>query len=261
MTVLPFFDVNCVVGRVNRPLPTTRHDPDDILGELRRHGVDEVLVAHAHAVERTMEANTTTLNITRDRPGTRPVWVIPQHTTLDIPEPDQFVDDLLASGVAAVRTAPSPYHGHLVAPWALGPVWHRLEEARVPMLLAQSDLGRYPDAPSLGFSAANIYEICHNYPNLPIVLLRTNFSALRVLVPLLRECPNLYAEISFFTVHRGLEVLAHEVGPQRLIFGSGMPWGPPGPAVVATTFAQLPREQRALIAGDNLRRLLDEVKL
>lgn len=260
MTTLPFFDANVLVGRVSRPLPTMVHETDDILAELARHGVHEALIGHTHAVERGGDGNALAVAAAAGRPGVRPVWVIPQHSAVDIPDPDGFVADLFAADVAAVRSAPAPYHGHLVAEWALGPVWRRLEEARVPMLLAGSDLGRYPDAPSLGYSAANVYDICRTYPNLPVVVLRTNFSAFRVLVPLLRECPNLHAEISFFTVHRGIEVLSGLVGADRLIFGSGMPYGPPGPAVVATTYAHLPDADKALVAGDNLRRLLAEVK-
>ncbi len=260
MPTLPFFDANVLVGRVSRPLPTMVHEPDDILAELARHGVHEALIGHSHAVERGGDGNADAVVVAKGRPGVRPVWVIPQHSAVDIPDPDAFVGDLLSADVAAVRTAPAPYHGHLVAEWALGPVWRRLEEARVPMLLAGSDLGRYPDAPSLGYSAANVHDICRTYPNLPVVVLRTNFSAFRVLVPLMRECPNLHAEISFFTVHRGIEVLAGLVGADRLIFGSGMPYGPPGPAVVATTYAKIPDADKALVAGDNLRRLMDGAK-
>ena len=50
-----------------------------------------------------------------------------------------------------------------------------------------------------------------------------------------------------------------EVGADRLLFGSGLPWGPPGPSVVATTYANISGSDKQLIAGDNLRRLIGDI--
>lgn len=261
MTTQLFFDANCTVGRVSRPMPGQLSDAGDILAELERHGVTEALVSHVHAVERSVPAgNDKAVEIAAQHRGAHPVWVLPQHSALDVPEPEAYVRRMLDSGVRAVRVPAADYHGYLVAEWALGPVWRELERHQVPVLLSGSELGKYPDGPKLGFSAANVYELCRTFPRLPIVILRLNFSALRVVVPLMRECPNLYVENSFFTVHRGIETLAGQVGAHRILFGSGMPWGPPGPAVVATMYADVGEGDRRLVAGDNLRRLLAEVE-
>ena len=80
-----------------------------------------------------------------------------------------------------------------------------------------------------------------------------------LLLPLLKECPNLHVEVSYFTAHRGVEYLTQNIGAERIIFGSGLPWGPPGPGKVAVNYAAISDEERRLIAGDNLRRLLNEV--
>jgi predicted TIM-barrel fold metal-dependent hydrolase len=151
------------------------------------------------------------------------------------------------------------YHGYLVDEWALGGLWRKLAGHRVPVLIADSDLSRYPDQRGIGFSAQNVYEICRRYPTLPVVVLRLNFSATRIIVPLLWECPNLHVEISYYTTHRGIEFLVQEVGAERLLFGSGWPWGSPAPAMVAIRYAAIPDDAKRLIAGDNLRRLLAEV--
>jgi predicted TIM-barrel fold metal-dependent hydrolase len=256
-----FFDANCVLGRIARPQPVMLTNADDVLAELRRHQVTDVLATHAHAVERDIAGgNAAMLELAADRPSVHPAWVLPQHTVLDIPDPEAYVDRMVSSGVRAARVAPSPYGGYHVAEWALGPVWAELEHRHVPVLLAGSDLGRYPDGPALGFSASNIYDICQRHPELPVVILRLNFSALRLIVGLMAECPNLYVETSYFTAHRGLEVVVGRLGADRLIFGSGMPWGPPGPGIVSLMYAGLTEEQCDAIAGENLRRLLAGVK-
>jgi predicted TIM-barrel fold metal-dependent hydrolase len=260
---LRFFDANCMVGLTVRPLPTGMpHDPPDVVAELAAHNVAEALVVHANAAERSIrDGNQEAVRLAGTQPGRlHPAWVIPQHSALDIPEPDAFIGDMLDSGVLAVRVPVASYHGHVVDEWALGPVWRELERRRVPVLIEGSDLSRYPDQPSRGFSAANIHQLCRTFPDLPVVLLRINFSCLRIIVPLLRECPNLAVEISYFTAHCGLDVLAGEAGADRILFGSGLPWTSPGPALVSVLYAGLSPADKALIAGDNLRRLLSDVR-
>jgi predicted TIM-barrel fold metal-dependent hydrolase len=259
MSSLNFFDANVVVGRVVRPTPPMRVTPEDVLADLARHDIHEALIAHAHAIDRSHEDNAEILPIVAAHPGTRPVFTVPQHSTLDIPDPDAAMQSMLDAGVAAVRVTPSRYNGYTCDPWALGPIWRRFDDVRMPVLLVSTDLGRYPDQPALGFSAKNIYETAKAFPRVPLIIVRLNFSALRVVVPLMRECPNVYAELSFFTAHRGYETLVREVGADRLLFGSGMPWGPPGPAVVATTYAAISEDDKRLIAGDNLRRLIGAI--
>jgi predicted TIM-barrel fold metal-dependent hydrolase len=260
---LPFFDANCVAGRTVRPLPTAMpHEPADLMAELSAHGVPEALMAHAHAVERDITTgNAEVVELARQSSGgVHPVWVIPQHSALDIPDPGEFLAEMLRHDVLAVRVLAASYHGHVVDEWALGPVWRELESHRIPVLIEGSDLSRYPDQPSRGFSATNIHQICRTFPRLPVVLLRINFSCLRIIVPLLRECPNLRVEISYFTAHRGLEQVVNHAGATRVVFGSGLPWTPPGPALASLLYAEISPADKALIAGDNLRGLLSDVR-
>lgn len=262
MSTLSFFDANCMVGKLVRPEPSGHVDTvDKLLDELEYFGISEGLVCHARAVEQALDVgNRDILEAVAGRDTLHPAWVIPMHTAVDYPDPERFVDEMLALGVRAVRVWPPPYHGYLADPWALGPLWSALADRRVPVLVGASDLGRYPDQPGFGFSARNLYDICRAYPALPVVVVRLNFSAARVAVPLLRECPNLFAELSFFTTHRGVEFLCAEVGAERLLFGSGLPWASPGPGITAVQYALISDEERALIAGENLLSLLAGVE-
>jgi len=258
MSTLRFFDANCIVGTLTRPEPSGHPDSVEKLEtELSYFGIDEALVCHARAVERNLDiGNRAIVEELAGHEALHPAWVLPMHTAIDYPEPERVVDEMVASGVHAVRIWPPPYHGYLADSWALGPLWDALAARRVPVLVGASDLGRYPDQPGQGFSARNLYDICRAFPSLPIVVVRLNFSALRVAVPLMRECPNLFAELSFFTTHRGVEFLCGEVGAERLLYGSGLPFGSPGPGIAGIQYALISEEQRALIAGENLRALL-----
>jgi len=255
-----FFDANCSIGKVARPTPETITDVEQLLIEMEHINIKEALVCHNQAIERAIDTgNRKLLKLIKDHPQLHPAWMFPMHTSIDYPQPEKIVTEMLDLGVKSVRIEPSPYNGYLVEEWALGPLWKIFDLHKVPVMLVGSDLSRYPDQPAKGFSAQNVYDICKKYPNIPFTLLRINFSATRVLLPLLKECPNLHVEVSYFTAHRGVEYLTQNIGAERIIFGSGLPWGPPGPGKVAVNYAAISDEERRLIAGDNLRRLLNEV--
>lgn len=256
-----FFDANCMVGDLTAPNPSGQALTAEALrDELAYFGIAAALVCHAEAAERNLHlGNARVLEELDSASGLHPAWVIPMHTTIDYPAPGEYVANMLDQGVRAVRVWPPPYHGYLADPWALGPLWDELADQKIPVLVGTSDLGRFPDQPASGFSAKNLYEICRRHPSLPVVVVRLNFSALSVAVPLLRECPNLFVELSYFTTHRGVEYLVGQVGAERLLFGSGLPWASPGPGIAAVQYAMIDDEERQLIAGDNLRRLLSLV--
>ena len=175
------------------PDPEPSGHPDTVEkleAELEYFAIADALVCHARAVERNLDlGNQTIIEELANHDSLHPAWVIPMHTAIDYPEPERFVDEMIRAGVRAVRVWPPPYHGYLADGWALGPLWQALSERRVPVLVGASDLGRYPDQPGHGFSARNLYDICRAYPSLPVVVMRLNFSALRVGVPLLRDVP------------------------------------------------------------------------
>lgn len=257
---LDLFDINVAVGPPKKPTPVTPHSVDELLADMDRFGIGGALVAHNDALERGVhEGNAKGEAAIDGHDRLVPAFAAPMHTAIDYPDPDAAVTDLVRRGARAVRITPPPYHGDLCEPWALGPFWEALERRRVPVLLDRSALGVYPDQPAHGFTAANIHALCCTFPDLPMVLVRANFSAVRVLVPLLRECPNLYTELSFFTAHRGVEFLAEHVGPGRLVFGSGWPWGSAGPGVAAIRYSGLAHTDQQAIAGDNARSLLSAV--
>jgi hypothetical protein len=253
-----FFDANCMVGELTAPNPSGRPLTVNALqDELAYFGIADALVCHAEAAERNLHlGNARLVEEINGVAGLHPSWVIPMHTSIDYAAPGEYVSNMLELGIHAVRVWPPPYHGYLVDTWALGPLWDELADRRIPVLVGTSDLGRFPDQPAAGFSAKNLYEICQRYPSLPVVVVRLNFSALSVAVPLLRECPNLLVELSYFTTHRGVEYLVEQVGAERLVFGSGLPWASPGPGIAAVQYAMIHDEERQLIAGENLRRLL-----
>jgi predicted TIM-barrel fold metal-dependent hydrolase len=76
----------------------------------------------------------------------------------------------------------------------------------------------------------------------------------------MRDCPNVYAETSNLVGADFLRYAARELGAHRLLFGSFLPVNDPWAAVGMILDAELPPEQKRLVAGGNLRRLLAEAR-
>jgi predicted TIM-barrel fold metal-dependent hydrolase len=104
-----------------------------------------------------------------------------------------------------------------------------------------------------------LLEVCVAFPELPVVLVRPNIEGNRRLFALMGRCPNLRIETSYYTVHRGIELVTRNFGAERLLFGTDFPVRAPGPAITALAYSLIDDADRARIAGGNLRALLSGV--
>jgi predicted TIM-barrel fold metal-dependent hydrolase len=80
----------------------------------------------------------------------------------------------------------------------------------------------------------------------------------RPLFALMRDCRNVFLEISNFVGQGFIEYATGEFGAERLIFGSFLPVNDPLVAIGMVIDSEISKEEKALIAGENLRRLISE---
>lgn len=156
MVQLNFFDCNTYIGRQRKSSPLAFHTVEGLLAEMDYLGIDEAVVYHVASNGRLME----------DIEGHKQLhgcWVYPLHHYPSMPEPIKMVEDMLNQGVKITR-----------------------EAYRTPVLLTDSDLGKFPDETRPSYSAQNIYDICQRYPRTPLVIMRLNFSAINVIYPLMK---------------------------------------------------------------------------
>jgi uncharacterized protein len=109
-----------------------------------------------------------------------------------------------------------------------------------------------------------VYEIAKAFPKLPIVI-ETQVQKIlyhtRPLFALMRDCRNVLLETSNFVGAGFMEYAVRGFGAERLLFGSFLPVNDPLVAMGMVLDAGIPEEQKALIAGGNLRRLISEVQI
>jgi len=250
-----WFDAECQVGVARHHQPGAPVTAAQLAAELARLEIAHALVTHADAAGYDPDAgNRRLLDEIAGYPQLEPCWVLLPHDTGEFPPPADAVAAMQAAGVRAARIYPRAFR-FAFRLWALAPLLEALAARRIPLWV---DFGHQ------GWSEETIdydglHEVCGAFPALPVVLVRPHIGSDRRVYPLLRQHPNLHLETSYYTVHRGIERLCAAFGPERVLFGTGMPTRAPGPAITALAYSLIDDAARALVAGGNLRRLLSQV--
>lgn len=105
----------------------------------------------------------------------------------------------------------------------------------------------------------SVADLAKRYRRAQWVIAHTggSFGFARRVVALMKEHPNIWAELTYTAVTNGLiEWMVSEVGDDRILFGTDAPMRDPRPQFGWVVWADLPAASRARILGGNFRRLL-----
>lgn len=251
------FDASARIGPARDHIPGAPRTAGELLRVMDDVGISDALVWHADAQHYDSEAgNTELLDELSDTARLYPCWVFLPHETGECPPPATYIRTFLDAGVRAARLFP---YEHLFSfrLWNIGALCKILAFHRIPVFV---DFGIH----SWGDKTIDwngLFDVGKAYPHLPIIITKINIGSDRHLLPLMQQLPNLYVETSYYTVHRGIELIVSKVGPQRILFGTGLPLRAPGPALTALQYSLINDKDKGLVAGDNLRRLIEEVRV
>jgi len=264
------FDCNCTVGfpRNARPPQRCFRSAHDLLTEMDYFGISEALIADCRASLRMFYMEQINDQLLRwvDEGGGRLhacwTWSVTQRAAS--PDAKGAVERMLARDVKAVRLLPSRLNPDLVNAWICGGLLAALEERRIPVFLERTELESRlgfdvsVDVPLRGFSVDSVYRICQDYPSLPVIAMWMGGDP-DIVVPLLESCPNLHLDFPSLPHHKHFEMYLRIGGAQRLLYGSGLPRSNPAKAMAVVNYSSASVEEKRLIFGGNLRRLLMEV--
>ena len=248
-----FFDSNCCLGKLSVPMPKSIETATELIDIMEKAGIEKSLVYHSFAKEydptfgnrKLMEVLTSFL---RSCVGTSknlyPCLVLVPHHTGEMPEPEKIVCEILEKNIRAVRIFPKT-HNWSLSEWCSGKLLNELEQNAIPLFIDFEET-----------SWDQLYSLCDNHPNLPIVLTRASFRFNRQIYALLSKTQNLYIETSHFQLHCGIEDVCKKFGANRLLFGSSAPFFAPSPSMMAVKYANISEEEKEMIAGKNLIKLL-----
>lgn len=253
---MQLFDANVQVGRFRQMTAGYPFRKQDLLADMDRFGIAEALVLDSLCREvHPSPGNARVLKLTVGEPRLHPCWALLPPRAGEIGPLDTLLDRMAAAGVRAVKLFPGHYTFSLQE-WCVGELLGVLEEGRVPTFIDCNKTfvsGWPPD--DTDWEA--VVQLCAAHPDLPVIISESRFRAAnRMIYEVLETCPNLRLELSGFWVHRGIEFVCREFGAERLMFGTKWPLRELGCTVAMVQFSEVSEEERARIAGDNLRALL-----
>lgn len=247
--MLDFFDAYCALGHWSAPTFGQEFaTAADLAAALAETHINEALVYSPTAYEYDPSTGNELLQADiAGHPNLHPCWVLLPPSIAEMPPLPQLLNLMQQQNVRAVRLCPSPTRNNFsLAAWCSGPLLQALAEASIPLFLSLNEVTWSEVAALLG-----------DYKKLPLILTGVTYRLDRYLYPLWDQYQNLYVEISGYQGYQAIEAVVRRFGPERLLFGTNMPVFSPGGAIAAVTYADISDEAKSLIAGGNLRRLLE----
>ena len=246
-----YFDCNTYFGLPSRrplmPVP----EAEDLLAEMRHAGVDKALVWHITQHDGSPQVGNQLL-----AEGIAPYdnlygcWAVLPNQAREFPRPVEFMRQMQAARVRAVRMFPNA-HKFLLNEAAVGDWLEAFAAHRVPVLFSMQ----------YGVDWPALYAILNDFPGLvTIVCDHGCWGEDRLFRPLLERYPNVYVDTAQYLLDGGIEALVRDYGYARMVFGSGFPNQYTGGMMMAIQHAQISEDARSAIAGGNLERILAQIK-
>jgi len=256
-TIAPteFIDCNCMLGQWKKNVESCFYTADDLISFINKASISKCLVFGSLAKYSEIQTgNNILINAIKDNERLIPCAIAMPHHSGEFPHPKEFYRYLANNNIRAVRIFPT-FHGVSLYTWLWNDLFTILESAKIPLFIDFS-LKHWSEE----INWEQIKNICENFPLLPIILIRMSLKADRYIYYLMQNMKNLYIETSYYLVNNGIEKLVKSFGAEKLIFGTGIPVYNPNPSITMLNFSDINENERQMIAGGNLMKLLEEVK-
>lgn len=253
---MELFDCNCWYGVPQSPPTAPAETVDELVAEMERAGIDRALVRNAAVFEESPDVgNPLTSEGAATDERLEPAWaILPPHTG-ELGDLREFIDAMRDGGVRALWAYPNKHH-YLLSPVTLGGLLEEMQDRGIPLLMHRRGM-------SQPFGTYEVAErVLADFPRLHlIVVAHGSWGEDRLFRPLMERFENFAVDTSRYELDGGIEDVCRTYGPRRLIFGTNFPETPMGGPILTLLHADITDEDRELIAGGNLRRILEEVGL
>ena len=253
---LHLFDCNCVLGGpVFSTSSSVKFATKDLLLErLDYYGIEEALVHHSLCrIAGDEQGNYALLKEIDGEKRLHPCWVIIPPSIGKIKDPHRIFEAALRNGARAVRLFPKTHDFKL---GRLSEIIEMLEEHKIPAFI---DYGiTFPNKDNTDWD--EVRTVISRYPRLDVILVHTHNRGAPNLYPLMTKHKNLHIDMAGHWRFRAFEAMCKKFGSRCTLFGTLMPHYYASGPIAQLIYADITEEERRLMAGDNLRIMLDGVK-
>jgi predicted TIM-barrel fold metal-dependent hydrolase len=248
-----FLDCNCCFGRPSKPTPSPAACPtvEDLIAQIERAGIERAVAWHIaqHDVS-PQRGNEMLAEAIRGHSNLLGCWTLLPNQTGEMPV-DELLSGMKEARIVALRAFPGP-HRYLLNRLTLGPLLDAMVERRIPLIVSMKRGVTWPE----------VYALLAEVPDLTLLIVdHGSWGCDRFFRPLFENYERVHVDTTLYFLDGGIEDVVRTYGPGRLLFGSGLPERSPGGTMMYLRHCEIDDEQKAAIAGGNLRRLLEEVKL
>ncbi|MBE7035683.1 MAG: hypothetical protein E7403_00110 [Ruminococcaceae bacterium] len=250
--MIKFIDANCMIGNRMAPREGSPVTTGDFLEIMDRVGIEQAICYHSVGVENSCLLGIPELEktVTGYEDRLMKQWVVQPNIWDEFMTPQMLLAEMKKHSVKTVRFFPFSKQ-YSMAPYSAGSMIDALSECNVPIFVNYAEMQ----------GAANIYDLCKNYPKAKFVICDPGYRTVRFLAPIFESCDNIYLDSSNFIIHNAVARFCQYVGAERMLFGSGMPNASAAAATSLIRYADISDEEKQLIASGNILRLLEEVAL
>ena len=248
---MEFFDCNCAYGVAMKPPLAPAMTPAAILEEMDLCGLQRALVRNVAVSEQTPEVgNPLTSQDLAAHERLTPTWAILPPQTGELGTVEQFLQSMAQAGVRSLWAFPSD-HRYLLNTTTFGELFDELVAREIPLFLPRQQASGGLDA----YATAD--AVLRDFPELHLIIVgHGSWGEDRLFRPLMARFPNFGVDTSRYELDGGIAEVVQRYGPHRLYFGTNFPHTPMGGPMLTLLHAEISDEDRAWVAGGNLRRLL-----
>lgn len=257
MEPLTFFDCNIRIGMANHPANSPVHEPGEIVEKMDYYGIEKALVFHKESMGSPVAGNDLLAGAIAGNPRFVGAAVLAPAYSGEFGDIGAYFKKIASQGFRAIRLFPAVHKFPLKALY-LDTVLEQAQQYGMPVILDEIDLEKnISPLGTWGFSPNydDIYELSRGYPDLNFIVIMTGMLTQRRLFAIMAKCPNVYYECSSFG-YKNIENAYQLFGRTNLVFGSYFPIMEPGVLISYLSYADVPEEEKKLIAGGTLRRLI-----
>lgn len=235
-------DVNIVLGRVEEH--ARFHNVQELIPWMERCRIRNAVATHIYSLAMPKEGNRLIFEECRQSHGrVRPCFLLdPLLMEESLPGKGDLCCRLQNLHPAAVWMHPD---GYTLNEFYCGELLSQVNRLKLPLLFKSPDKDVMDVLPGLARS----------YPDIPFVLLRYGFRQARYIDALLRQCSNVYFEISLQADAENLRYFVGKYGSKQFLFGSGMPDFTAESSLGVVLYSGLTAEEQKDILSGNWERI------
>lgn len=252
MNQLPFLDAACVIGPYANPgsPPGYEGNVDGLVRKMGELGIVEAcpssLTASCYCID---EGNRELLQAIAPYPQLHPAFLVASDHTGEMPPADRLIAQMPAMSLAKILVNEVHFYTTALDVELFGEVFDALAASRTPLLLDYASF--FPE------HTFSLRELLKGWPGLPVLLKFPKLACEeRVLYYLWEKFENLHVVLSGYQLLGGIEKAVERFGARAFIFGSNYPYFTPLQSMLHLIYCELSDEDKRLIAGDTMRRLL-----